>query len=98
MEQVSATVECPLAVSVREDAEVADANEAIRDDVEEEPADELLGLQPHDFDLIGVGIVLPPEANRRAFQTEDALVGDRNAVGIAAEVVESLHGAGERTF
>ncbi len=84
--------------AVGEEAKVADADEAVGDDVEEEAADELRRLQLHHLDAIAVGVVLPAEAEAAVVEAENTLVGEGDAVGIAAQVLEDLFGAGEGAF
>ena len=63
--------------------------------MEQEAADELLGGKRHRFLLTVVPIVFPLEAHLTVFDIEQAVVGDGDAVGIAADVVEHLLGSGE---
>ena len=48
----------------REEAEVADADEAFREDVEEKPSQEFVGRECERSDLAPVPVVLPPKGNR----------------------------------
>jgi len=63
--------------------------------VQEEAIEELEGWQTHGLALIGVGAIAPGEANAAVLEGEQALVGDGDALHVAAEVVEDLLGAGE---
>jgi hypothetical protein len=94
-EQFAAPREFGAAGAVGQETEVANADEAAGDDMEQEPADELLGVERHDFDAIAVGVVLPAEADDAVGEAEEAVVGDRHAVGIAPQVFEHVFGAGE---
>jgi hypothetical protein len=42
---------------------VSDAEEAVGDHVEQETAEELLGVELHDLHAIAIGVVAPAEAN-----------------------------------
>ncbi len=97
-QDLSALGELGGAGAVGEEAEVADADEAVGDDMEEEAADELRRLQFHHLHAIAVGVVLPPEADAVGIEAEDAFVGEGDAVGVAAQVLEDLRGAGEGAF
>ena len=87
-----------LPISIPEEAVIANALEPVRQDMEQEPPDELLGGQGHRFTLTAVAIVFPLEADLTVFDIEQAVVGDRDAVGISADVVEHLLGSGERAL
>ncbi len=79
-EELPAAGEFGLAGAVGEEAEVADADEAVGDDMEEEAADELVHVQGHDLDAISVGVVLPAEADDALLDAEEAVVGEGDAV------------------
>jgi len=94
-EDLAAAREFGLAGAVREEAEVANADKAVGEDMEQEAANELGGRQGHDLHAVAVGIVLPAEAHDPVLEVEEALVGEGDAVGIAPEVLEDLLRAGE---
>src|SRR5882724_10750915 len=76
----------------REEAEVADLDEARGEDVEEEAADEFVrGETDRAPELRG-------EAHAGGVGGEEAVVREADAVGIAAEVAKDLRGAGERAL
>ena len=66
--------------------------------VQQEPADEFLGGQGHRFDLVASAIVFPLEPDLIVFDVEQAVIGDGDAMGIAAQVIEYLFGSSERSF
>jgi hypothetical protein len=73
-----------------EEAVVADAVEAMRQDVDEEAADELVGCEGHDllpFATLGA-IVLPLEGDAVAVERNQPAVGDGDAMGVAREAAE----------
>ena len=82
-------------VAVAEEAVIADAVEPMRQDVEEKAADEFLRGKGHRFLLAVVPIVLVSEADLTGFDVQQAIVGDRDAMGVAADVIQHLFGSGE---
>jgi hypothetical protein len=59
---------------------VADAAEAAREDVEQEPAEELVGRKDHRFQAVPVRVVLPPEAHLADVDAEESVVGEGHPV------------------
>jgi hypothetical protein len=84
--------------TIGEPAEVADADEAVGDDVEEEPPEKLVDIEVHDLHAVAVGVVAPAEADPAVSQREEPVVGERDAVGVATEVGEHVLGASEGRF
>ena len=72
-----------------------DAVEAGWQHVQQEAADELLGGEAHRLEPVWLAVILPAEADGAVHDVQDAVVGDRDAVGVAAEVVEHTGGAVE---
>ena len=56
------------------------------------------GFERHDFALVAVCVVFVAETDRFIIEADEAVIGDRHAVGVAAEVVEHLCGSGEGAF
>ena len=79
-------------------AEVADAHEARGKHVEQEAAQELLDRQGHQALLVAVRRVSPAEGDLVPLEGDQAVIGDRHAVGIAAEVTENMFGTTEGRF
>ena len=83
-----------------EEAVVADAVEAVGQDVEEKAANELGGVERHGpepvaaFDLV----VLPFESHARLVEPDEPGIGDRDAVGVAREIGERGFRPGEGSF
>jgi hypothetical protein len=77
-------------ISVSEKAEVSNAGEARRENMEKEPTEELVWLQGHDASSIAAGVVLPGESDAVVVEGEDPTVGYLDAVSIAGEVLEDL--------
>ena len=76
-------------------AEVADAHAAGGQHVEQEAAQELLDRQGHQPLLVAVRGVSPAESDLVALEGYQAVIGDRHAVGVAAEITESVLGTPE---
>ena len=83
--------------AIGQQAELADAHEAVRDDVQEKPSEEFVGLEAYDFDTIVIRIVPPPEADATVTGIDEPMIRERHAVGVATEIVEHLLGPGEGT-
>ena len=76
------------AISVGEQAVVADFHEARRQDVEAEPAQKLRQREGHRPELALVGIVLVAEGDRPVLivQSFQSAVGDGDPMGVAAQI------------
>ena len=76
------------AVAVGEEAEVSDTLETRRQCVDQEAADELVGVQRHlpGLALVLVPVVVPLESDGAVVRVQDALVGDGRPVRVASEV------------
>jgi hypothetical protein len=91
-EQSPAESELVGTVAVGEEAVVTDALEAVREGVKQEAADELLGGERHDLVGCVLAIVAPAEADVAILDLDQAAVGDRDAMGVAAQIGEHLLG------
>ena len=69
---------------VGEKSELTNAMEAVGQGVQQEAADELVGLQPHGLDGAAVAVVLPREGDMIVLAGLDAAVGDGDAMGVTA--------------
>ena len=74
---------------------MADAHEAGGKHVEQEAAQELLDRQGHQTLLIAVRGVSPAKGYLVALQGDQAVIGDRHAVSVAAEITENVFGTTE---
>ena len=95
-EQFAGACEAGLAGGAGEQAVVADAVEAARQDVEQEAADELVGRERHDLLAVGAvaAIILVAEGDAGLVEGEQPAVRDGDAVGVARQIGE--HGLGAR--
>ena len=84
-----------FAASIAQEPIVADAMESRGEDVEEESPDELLGCENHGLLLIVVSIVPPLEADLPVVDIHDPMVGNRDTVRVAPDVIHHLLGSGE---
>ncbi len=81
--------------SAGEEAEVADADEALREDVQEKSAQEFVGVERERADLAPVSIVLPPKRDGVVGDGDEPVIRDGDAVGVSREVVQALARAAE---
>lgn len=88
------------AVSVRKQAVMPDLYEAWRQDVQTEPAQELLLRESHGSELTATGIVFIAEGDRAVLQIQSlqAAVGDGNPVGVAAQIRQHGLWTGKGSF
>ena len=86
------------AMAIREKAVMSDAVEAVRQGVQQEAPDELVGIERHDLDLAAMTIVLPAERDPAVGHTDKPRIGDGDAMGVAAEIGQHLPGATEGRF
>ena len=77
---------------------MADAAELVREDVEQEAANELVDGERHCLGFVADAVILPAETDTTVLAGEETAVGDGDAMGIAAEIVEHLLGSAERAF
>jgi hypothetical protein len=77
---------------------VADANEALGEQVEQKAAQELIERYGHQSLLIVVSRVPPTKGNLAVDQRDQSMVGDGHAMGVAAQVLEHIVGAAEGWF
>ena len=94
-QQFPAERQLPGTMMIGEEAVIADALKPIRQHMDQEAADELVGLEGHRFVLVAAPVVLPAEADLAVVDGQQAAVGDGDAVGIAADILEDLFRARE---
>ena len=93
--RLAATFERSTPSAVGEESEVADANQAAGQDVQQEAAQELIGGNGHDLLLAAVGIVPPAEGDAIVLEGHETMVGDGDAMGVAGQIVEHMFGPAE---
>ncbi len=95
-EKLAATLQLLLAVSIAEEPVVANAMEPTRQNVEQKSPDELVRREGHGFLLIVVAVVSPVEFHLAIFDVDDPVIGNGDAVRVAADIVHHLLWPGER--
>ena len=94
--QRTASGELPGSVAIGEQPVMAQAGEASRQHMQEEVANELVDLQPHDLSPVAVGVVTPSEPHVFGVEVDQPMVADGGLVGVAAQVGQDLTRVGER--
>ena len=84
------------AVAVGKQSEVADLDEAGRQDMEQETADELDRIELHDAAAVVVSGIAPAKAHLAVVEAEQSSVGDGNPVRVARQVLQHMFGSSER--
>ena len=77
---------------------MTDAHESIGEDVKQESPDKLHGRQCHRLELIPIFSIPVEESNLAVLDREDGMVGKRDSMSIASQVVENFVGRGEWFF
>ena len=67
--------ELSLALAVREEAAIADADEAPGQDVQEKPADELHRIETHGASTVPLRVVFPAKGDSAVVRSEERRVG-----------------------
>jgi hypothetical protein len=78
------------------ETEVANTNEAARQDMKQEAAKKLIGTKRHEALLVFVSGVSETVRDFFAVEGDQPVIGDGNTMGISAEVSEHLVGPAER--
>jgi len=84
VKQSTAEIESLAAVMVREQAVVADTLEPGKEIVEQETAEELIGGKGHQLGTLFMAVVLPAEGDQVVLLGDEPLIGDGDAVCVAA--------------
>jgi hypothetical protein len=95
--QSTAACEHTATPAVGEKAEVADADQALGENVDQESAEELICGDRHDL-LLAVRIVFPAKRDSIILERNQSMVGDGDAVRIASEIVQNMLGTAEGWF
>ena len=84
----------------REPTVITDTVKALWQDMHQEAADELVGVEPHQLVSLGTFdvVVLPLDGDAVVVERDQAPVGDGDAVDVAGEIAEHFLGATERPF
>ena len=84
------------APAMGEPAEVADAREALGENMLQKTSQELFVRERHDAALAVVRIVLPAERDVGIGNLDETMVGDGDAMRIAGQIVQYVFGPAER--
>jgi len=89
--------EAPLGAktSIVQEAEGADADKAVGQNMQKETSQELLRGERHPSLLITVGIILPQEGNLVVLEGQETVVGDGHPMGVTREITEHMMGTAE---
>ena len=87
-----------LGVRVGHGAEIANADEAFRQHMQEETPDELVGSECHFAFRVGVAVIPPVKPDLVVIKRNQSMIGDGDPVGVAAQVTEHLFGPTEGRF
>lgn len=79
-----------LALPIGHEAEMPDAHETVREDVQKESPKKLFDLERQDAFLIFVSRVAPAEADLPPLQFDQPVIGDGDAVRVAAQVFKNV--------
>ena len=82
-------------MTIAEKTVMADAMKAVREGVQQETPDELVGRQGHDFALVVMAVIAPAETDLLARHVDQAAVRDGDVVRVATEIGQDRRGAGE---
>ena len=93
--QSTAAYEHTATSAVGEKAEVADADQALGQNVDQESAQELICRNGHDLLLAAVRIVFPAKRDSIILERNQSMVGDGDAMRIASEIVQNMLGTAE---
>ena len=93
--QSTAACEHIATPAIGEKSEVADADQALRQNVDQEAAQELICGDRHDLLLAAVRIVFPAKGDSIILERHQSMVGDGDAVSIAGEIVQNMLGTAE---
>ena len=75
-----------------EEAEVANADESRRQQVQQKAAQELIDRKRHEALLVFVRRIAPAESDSASVEGDQAMVGDGHPVRVAAEIVQGMLG------
>ncbi len=88
--QGTAAYEHTATPAVGKKSEVADADQALGQNVDQEAAQELICGDRHDLLLAAVRIVFPAKRDPIILERHQSMVGDGDAVRIAGEIVQNM--------
>ena len=96
LQQLSAERQQRLTAAIGQEAEEADAHEAMRKHMEQEAAQELLRRHGHQLLFAAVGVILPAERHLTIGEINEPMIGDGDAMGVAGQIMKNVLRAAER--
>jgi hypothetical protein len=84
------------AIAVGEQPEVADLDEATRQNVKQKATDELNRIEAHDLAAVVVSGVVPLKTHLPVVQVQEPTIGEGNAMSVACQVLEHIVRTSER--
>src|SRR5258708_40248618 len=99
-EQLAGTSDILGAVLAGEQTVVADAMKALRQDMDQEAADELVGIERHHLVSLGTfdAVILPLEGDALAAERDPPAVGDGDTVGVTGHAAQPALWCAEAPF
>ena len=85
--------ECLPAVSIRQESEMTDLDEACGQDMEQEATDELHCIELHDLAAVVMFGVAPAKTHLPLAQAQQSAVGNGDAMGVAGQILQHMLGA-----
>ena len=83
------------ATAIGQESEATNADKAAGQNMQQEASQELLRRERHLLFLIAVGVILPAEGNLVVLKSQETLVGDGHAMGVASEIAQHMMGTTE---
>lgn len=80
----------------RQESEEADADETVRQHMQQKTGQELLAGHGHLSLLVGVRVILPAEGHLAVGHVQQPMVGDGDAMGIARQILQDMFRSAER--
>ena len=93
--QSAALLQLVSADAIGQEAELADADQAGGQHVEQKAAHELDRIQGHDLAPAVVRIIFPLKTDAAILEGAESMVGDGHAVGVASQILEHELGSAE---
>jgi hypothetical protein len=84
--------------AIGQEAEVPDAHEAIRKQVQQEATKEFMERESHQSLFIVMGGVTPAKGDFVVGERDQSVVGDSHAMSVTAQITEHILGASEGSF
>ena len=75
---------------------IADPHQPFRQHVQQKPPDEFGGVQCHLALLAAVRVIFPAEGDLAVLQTDQPVIGDGHAMGVARQIVQHMLRSAER--